>query len=128
MSLDFSERVRVITQEARQYIISCISKHTKVILFTSSDNQESGEEWTEDIYEMPEFHHYDKYDYCQCAAIQELFIENDRVCIIGVLKGDSYPDKVTVNIYDLGGESLIDLADYLEYTLSEKEKKMEGAE
>lgn len=102
--LDYLEQLAF---SAREYIRTESAQQKEIILFNKNDD------WDTVYDSVPEFPHYDKYDYVQYAAIRSLRWTGDNVEITGVLKGDDYPNESVVTLAELSFEHCINLADYL---------------
>src|SRR5690606_32965694 len=105
--MSFLHYLEQLTFAARYYILTEVERQNQIILFDEKDD------WDTVSNTVPEFPHFDKYDYVQYAAIRSLRYIDGNVEITGILKGDDYPDESVITLSELSLEHSIQLADYL---------------
>lgn len=110
MKRNFLDTLTELEQQAKDEIRSLLSTKPEFILFESDPE----DEWTKDIYdEIPDFAFYSKYGFVDYAAIRAIKLVEDSIKITGILKGESYPGEVTVNLNEIDSYHVLGLADYL---------------
>lgn len=114
MEKTYLEQLNEITEAAQQAIAQIVRQKKNIILFSATDNEE--EEWTVDIYDMPDFPFYDKYNCVEYAAIKEIHLNGGDIEITGILKGESYSKQIKVKLTELETYSSAALADCLQAT------------
>lgn len=99
-----------LTEQAKDEIRNILRLNKEIILFEPDEE----DEWTKDIYdEIPDFTFYSKYGFVDYAAIRVIKQEEESIKITGILKGESYPGEVTVNLNEIDSYYVLALADYL---------------
>lgn len=99
-----------LEQQAKEEIRSLLSVKPEFVLFEPDPENE----WTKGTYdEIPDFAFYSKYGFVDYAAIRVVKQTEDDITVSGILKGDSYPNEVTVHINEIDSYHILALADYL---------------
>ena len=112
MKKTFIEQLNDIIPVAQEAITEQMAKQKSVILFSATGDED--EEWAADIYsDIPDFPFYDRYGLVNYAAVKEIHLNDQDVKITGILKGDSYPEEVTVVLEELDAYSGAALADFM---------------
>jgi hypothetical protein len=110
MKHKFLDTLAELEQQAKDEIRSLLSIKPEFVFFEPDEENE----WTKDIYdEIPDFAFYSKYGFVDYAAIRVVKQTEDDITISGILKGDSYPNEVTVHINEIDSYHVLALADYL---------------
>lgn len=116
MKRTFIQQLDTITKAAHDVIESiCTDRKTITILHTTGSMEfEEEQKWLEDVFgEVPTFTYYSLNGEIEYAAVKEIKLEGDQVHITGILKYNSYPDEILVNLLELDSTSSCELADYL---------------
>ena len=112
MKKTFIEQLNDIIRVAQEAITEQMAKQKSDILFSATGDED--EKWTADIYsDIPDFPFYDRYGLVNYAAVKEIHLNDQDVKITGILKGDSYPEEVTVVLEELDAYSSAALADFM---------------
>jgi hypothetical protein len=112
MKPTYLKRLQQLVTAAQQAIFSKVSQQKEIVLFTISGEEE--QECSLDIYdEVPDFPFYGKQGFIDNAAIRVLRLQENTVCISGILKGDAYPQQVGIVLQELDAYSSLALADHL---------------
>ncbi|ANH81669.1 hypothetical protein A8C56_12360 [Niabella ginsenosidivorans] len=112
MKRNYLADLHEIKEAARQEIAQIVMQKKSIILFSATGDED--EEWTADIYDdIPDFPFYSKYGYVDYAAIKEIHLRGKYIEITGILKGDSYPEEIKVQLSELDIYCSAALADYL---------------
>ncbi|MBI1342415.1 MAG: hypothetical protein GC171_05710 [Terrimonas sp.] len=106
----FLDTLAELEQQVKDEIRNLLSSKPEFILF----EPDPGDEWTKDIYdEIPDFAFYSKCGFVDYAAIRVVRQTEDDITVSGILKGESYPNEVTVNLNEIDSYHVLALADYL---------------
>ena len=111
MKQSFTEQLNTVKEAAQQAIAQIAIQKTHLILFSAAKGE--ADEWDVDIYDMPDFPFYDKYNCAEYAAVKEIHFQQEGIEITGILKGDSYGQEAKVLLTELDDYSSAALADYL---------------
>ncbi|HEU4573463.1 MAG TPA: hypothetical protein VFS36_00560 [Chitinophagaceae bacterium] len=110
MKRKYLERLAELEQQAKEEIRSLLSVKPEFVLFEPDPENE----WTKDIYdEIPDFAFYSKHGFVDYAAIRVISKTDNGITVTGILKGDSYPDEVTITLHEMDSYHILALADYL---------------
>lgn len=110
MKRKFLDALAELEQQAKDEIRSLLSIKCEFVFFKPDEE----DEWTKDIYvEIPDFAFYSKYGFVDYAAIRVVKQTEDGITVTGILKGDNYPNEVTVCLNEIDSYYIMVLADYL---------------
>lgn len=113
MKNDLMQRLHELIEEAYTAVKEMLKEKTVITLLTDDDVDENENMKRSINDDVPDFPHYDKYDYLEQVAMQELRLDGDTVIITGVYKGENFPKKITTTLCQLDGYYAIALANFL---------------
>lgn len=113
MNNNFISRFHSLIEEAYTAVTEILKNKGTLTLFTQDDIDQN-ENMKIDLYDnVPDFPFFDRHDYIEYAAIQEIKLDGEQVYITGIYKGNNFPDKITISLDELEGYYAIALAEYL---------------
>lgn len=112
-NIPFAKRIADISEESEQTIFSLLREKSSIQFFTNDD--EASGNWDLASYEeYPDFPYSDDDGWTCRATIKEIrLLDGYYIELVGIAKGEAYPETVTVSLTELNPSDMAGLADYL---------------